>query len=58
MVGAYFVGFFSGRYVGFDTARSVSAVEVAKLTIPTDLVEQPGEGVSDIYSRLNAPAGD
>ncbi len=58
MAGAYFVGFFSGRYVGFDTARSVSAVEVAKLTVPTDLLEQAGEGVSDIYNRLNSPAGD
>jgi cell division septation protein DedD len=56
-VGAYFIGFFSGRYVGYDTARSATVSEVAKLTIQDDLFDRQGEsGSSDIYSRLDGNA--
>lgn len=56
-VGAYFIGFFSGRYVGFDTARSATVSEVAKLTIQEDLFDRQNEhGSSDIYSRLDGNA--
>jgi cell division septation protein DedD len=56
MVGAYFVGFFSGRYVGFETARSASGVEVPKLALTDDVAERPSQNVSAIYDKLNAPA--
>jgi hypothetical protein len=56
MVGAYFVGFFSGRYVGFESARESSGSEVAKLPVPdgpqAGLVQNP----SNVYDRLKAPA--
>ena len=56
-VGAYCIGFFSGRYVGFDTARSATVSEVAKLTIQEDLFDRQNEqGSSDIYSRLDGNA--
>lgn len=56
IVGAYCVGFFSGRYVGFETARESSAIEVAKLPVtdvPAELTKQNPQG---IYDKLNAPA--
>lgn len=56
-VGAYFVGFFSGRYVGFDTARSATVSEVAKLAIQDDFFDkQSASASSDIYSRLDGSA--
>jgi len=55
-VGAYFVGFFSGQSVGFESARSASGVEVAKLAIRAELPERSAQNVSAIYDKLNAPA--
>jgi cell division septation protein DedD len=56
LVGAYFIGFFSGQSVGFESARSASGVEVAKLAIHEDLPERSSQSVSAIYDKLNAPA--
>jgi cell division septation protein DedD len=56
LVGAYFVGFFSGQSVGFESARSASGVEVAKLAIHEELPERSAQSVSAIYDKLNAPA--
>ncbi len=56
LVGAYFVGFFSGQSVGFESARSASGVEVAKLAIHEELPERSAQNVSAIYDKLTAPA--
>jgi len=54
--GAYGLGFVSGKSVGFDSARTASGSEVAKLAISDALPESPEQNVSGIYDRLNAPA--
>jgi cell division septation protein DedD len=56
LVGSYFVGFFSGQSVGFESARSASGVEVAKLAIHEELPERSTQNVSAIYDKLTAPA--
>ncbi len=56
LVGSYFVGFFSGQSVGFESARSASGVEVAKLAIHEELPERSSQNVSAIYDKLTAPA--
>jgi len=56
IVGSYCIGFFSGRYVGFEVARESSAIEVAKLPVtdvPVEIAKQSPQG---IYDKLNAPA--
>lgn len=55
--GAYGLGFVSGKSVGFESARSSSATEVARLTVSEPLPERAAErNPSGIYDRLNAPA--
>lgn len=56
IAGAYCVGFFAGRYVGFETARESTAVEVAKLPVTDSLPEGRAQNPSTIYEKLNAPA--
>jgi cell division septation protein DedD len=57
VVGAYFVGFFQGNYVGFETGRGASGVEVAKLAVTEPLPESAVEqGESAIYDKLQATA--
>lgn len=56
IIGSYFVGFFSGQSVGFESARTASAVEVAKLQVLAELPERGVPNVSAIYDRLNSPA--
>lgn len=56
IVGAYFVGFFSGRYVGFESARESSAGEVAKLPVPEAFQGGAGQNPGGVYDRLKTPA--
>jgi cell division septation protein DedD len=58
MVGTYFVGFFSGHYVGFDAARSSSAVEGPRLTIQEELADRKIEEGDEIYSKLDTSTGE
>ena len=54
---AYGLGFVSGKSVGFESARSSSGIEVAKLAVSDALPpERSEQSVSGIYDRLNAPA--
>jgi cell division protein FtsN len=54
VVGSYFVGFFQGNYVGFETGRGASGVEVPKLAV-TDTVPEPSaeQSPSLIYDKLH-----
>lgn len=54
--GAYCIGFFSGRYVGFETGREVTGVEVAKLPVGDVIQESSSQSQDRIYDRLNSPA--
>ena len=54
--GSYCIGFFSGRYVGFETARESSGVEVAKLPVSEMLSDTKAQNPSSIYDKLNSPA--
>lgn len=54
--GAYCIGFFSGRYVGFETGREVTGVEVAKLPVGDVVPESSSQSQDRIYDRLNSPA--
>jgi cell division septation protein DedD len=54
--GAYCIGFFSGRYVGFETGREVTGVEVAKLPVGDVMQESSSQSQDRIYDRLNSPA--
>jgi cell division septation protein DedD len=54
--GAYCIGFFSGRYVGFETGREVTGVEVAKLPVGDVVPESSPQSQDRIYDRLNSPA--
>jgi cell division septation protein DedD len=54
--GSYCIGFFSGRYVGFEAARESSGVEVAKLPVNEVLPANAAQNPSSIYDKLNAPA--
>jgi cell division septation protein DedD len=56
IVGGYFVGFFSGRYVGFESARESSAGEVAKLPAPEMFANNASLNPNGVYDRLKAPA--
>jgi len=56
IVGAYFVGFFSGRYVGFESARESSAGEVAKLPVPDTFQGRIAQNPGNVYDKLKAPA--
>jgi len=56
IVGGYFVGFFSGRYVGFESARESSAGEVAKLPVPELYANNAALNPKGVYERLKEPA--
>ncbi len=56
IVGAYGLGFVSGKTVGFETARNSSGAEVAKLAVSEVLPDRNDNSPSGIYDRLNAPA--
>ena len=65
-VGGYFVGFFSGRYVGFESARESSSSELPKLPAPDVFADASignpsglnpnGLNPNGVYDRLKAPA--
>jgi len=55
-VGGYFVGFFSGRYVGFESARESSSVELPKLLASNSLANTANVNPNGVYDRLKAPA--
>jgi cell division septation protein DedD len=55
-VGGYFVGFFSGRYVGFESARESSAGTVMKLPAPEMIADSSAMNPNPVYDRLKAPA--
>lgn len=54
--GSYFIGFFSGRYVGFEAARTATGVEVPKLSITDDIAERPQKGWDNVYGKLGGSA--
>ena len=54
--GAYFIGFFSGRYVGFEAARTASGVEAPKLALNEEFPEKNKKGWDDVYGQLGGSA--
>jgi cell division septation protein DedD len=56
IVGSYFVGFFAGRYVGFDAARASSAGEVVKLPVPESFYDSAVQNPGGVYDKLKSPA--
>lgn len=54
--GSYFIGFFSGRYVGFETARTASGVEVPKLALTEEFPEKQQKGWENVYGKLGGSA--
>jgi cell division septation protein DedD len=55
-VGGYFVGFFSGRYVGFESARQSSSGEEPKLPAPEMFADASALNPNRVYEKLRAPA--
>lgn len=55
-VGGYFVGFFSGRYVGFESARESSASAVIKLPAQEMVADAGLLNPKPVYDKLKAPA--
>jgi cell division septation protein DedD len=54
VVGAYFVGFFQGNYVGFESGRGASGVEVPKLAVTEPVPESDSDQVaSAVYDKLH-----
>ncbi len=59
MAGAYYLGFFSGRRVGFEGALSSMAANVPKIPVPELGLETAHQGrdlESDVYAKLNQEA--
>lgn len=54
--GAYFIGYLSGRYVGFETAREASGIEVPKLALTDEYPERSGRNEAIVYNKLNSNA--
>jgi cell division septation protein DedD len=54
--GAYFIGFLSGRYVGFEAARTASGVEVPKLALNEEFPEKNQKGWDSVYGQLGGSA--
>lgn len=54
--GSYFIGFFSGRYVGFEAARTASGVEVPKLALTEEFPEKTQKGWDNVYGKLGGAA--
>lgn len=54
--GAYLVGFYSGRHVGFQVARDTSAIDLAKLSVPHVSFVDVEKNSAKIYEKLNRPA--
>lgn len=54
--GAYSMGFFSGRYVGFEAARTASGVEVPKLALTDDIPESSPKEWDSVYGKLGGSA--
>ncbi len=55
-VGGYFVGFFSGRYVGFESARQSSSGDIPKLPAPEMFADASAVSPNRVYDKLKAPA--
>lgn len=56
IAGAYFVGYFSGRYVGFESARESSAADIPKLPVPEVFQGNGAQNPGSVYDKLKAPA--
>jgi hypothetical protein len=54
--GAYSMGFFSGRYVGFEAARTASGVEVPKLALTDEIPERSPKEWDSVYGKLGGAA--
>ncbi len=54
--GAYFIGFLSGRYVGFEAARTASGVEVPKLALNEEFPDKNQKGWDSVYGQLGGSA--
>lgn len=57
--GAFYLGYYTGREIGFTTARDAALADVAKLPVPAEMSEHgenKPERVAQIYDRLNEPA--
>jgi hypothetical protein len=54
--GAYLVGFYSGRHVGFQVARDTSAIDLAKLSVSHVSFVDVEKNSAKIYEKLNRPA--
>jgi cell division septation protein DedD len=54
--GSYCIGFLSGRYVGFETARAASGVDVPKLAVTDDIPDKTAHNMRGIYDQLNTNA--
>lgn len=54
--GAYFIGYLSGRYIGFETAREASGIEVPKLALTDEYPERNGRNEAIVYNKLNSNA--
>lgn len=54
--GSYSMGFFSGRYVGFEAARTASGVEVPKLALTDEVPERSQKEWDNVYGKLGGAA--
>ncbi len=54
--GSYSMGFFSGRYVGFEAARTASGVEVPKLALTDSIPERSPKEWDNVYGKLGGSA--
>jgi cell division septation protein DedD len=56
MAGAFYIGFSSGRAVGFDSALDRSLANAARMPIASDGAAGHEENTSDVYAKLSQPA--
>lgn len=57
--GAFYLGYYTGRTIGFTMARDAAQADVAKLPVPAEMTDEGDAApakVAQIYDRLNEPA--
>jgi cell division septation protein DedD len=54
--GSYFIGFFSGKYVGFEDARTASGGEVPKLALNEEVPDRSPKEWDNVYGKLGGAA--
>ena len=54
--GSYFIGFFSGKYVGFEDARTASGGEVPKLALNEEIPDRSPKEWDNVYGKLGGAA--